>query len=109
MRAFSEALRGELVTTPVGVSVVFPGTHRTGITAAARGAEGERIARLGSSRLSVLMPPPSLVARRIVKAVEHDRARAVVGPDARLLDLAARVAPGRTRLVGRVTSRLAHR
>ncbi|WKN50562.1 SDR family oxidoreductase [Nocardioides sp. Arc9.136] len=107
VRSFTEGLRGELVTTGVGVSAIFPGTHRTGITSGARGAEGERIRRLGSSRLSALVPPPSRVAKAIVKAIERDRARMVVGPDARVLDLAARVAPGRTGLVGRATSRLA--
>ncbi|NYI46630.1 short-subunit dehydrogenase [Nocardioides aromaticivorans] len=106
VKAFSEALRGELAGTTVGVSVVFPGTHRTGIAATARGADGARIAKVSQGPLSVLMPPPSFVARRIVKAIERDQPRAVVGPDARVIDLASRVAPGRTRLIGRVTSRL---
>ncbi len=106
VKAFSEALRGELASTTVGVSVVFPGTHRTGIAATARGADGARIAKVSQGPLSVLMPPPSLVARRIVKAIERDQPRAVVGPDARVIDLASRVAPGRTRLIGRVTGRL---
>ncbi|MBM9461600.1 SDR family NAD(P)-dependent oxidoreductase [Nocardioides sp. zg-536] len=107
VKAFTEALRGELVDTSVGVSVVFPGTHRTGITAGALGADGARIAQVSSGRLAVLMPPPSLVARRIVKVIEKDRPRAVVGPDARIVDLASRIAPGRTGLIGRITGRLA--
>ena len=36
----------------------------------------------------------------------QDQPRAVVGPDARMIDLASRVAPGRTRLLGRVTGKL---
>lgn len=107
VRAFTEGLRGELITTNVGVSTIFPGTHRTNITSSARGAEGERIAKLGTSRMSALMPPPSRVAKAIVKAIEKDKPRMVVGPDARVLDMAARIAPGRTGLVGRATSRLA--
>ena len=106
VKAFSEALRGELAGTSVGVSVVFPGTHRTGIAASARGADGARIAKVAQGPLAVLMPPPSFVARRIVKAIEKDQPRAVVGPDARMIDLASRVAPGRTRLLGRVTGKL---
>lgn len=109
VKAFSEALRGELAGTPVGVSVVFPGTHRTAIAAGARGADGARIARLSQGPLGVLMPPPSFVARRIVKVIENDRARAVVGPDARVVDWASRIAPGRTRLIGRATGRLSRR
>ncbi|KRB72720.1 hypothetical protein ASE01_21965 [Nocardioides sp. Root190] len=106
VKAFSEALRGELAGTTVGVSVIYPGTHRTAIAATARGSDGARVAKLSQGRLGVLMPPPSLVARRIVKAIEKDQARAVVGPDARVIDLASRIAPGRTRLIGRVTGRL---
>lgn len=107
VKAFSEALRGELAGTTVGVSVVFPGTHRTGIAGSARGADGARIAKVSQGPLGVLMPPPSFVARRIVKAIEKDQPRAVVGPDARVIDLASRIAPGRTRLIGRLTGRLA--
>lgn len=106
VKAFSEALRGELAGSGVGVSVVFPGTFRTGIAAQAQGADGARIAKISQSRLGVLMPPPSLVARKIVKVIEKDRPRGVVGPDAHLIDLVARIAPGRTRLIGRVTGRL---
>jgi hypothetical protein len=36
-----------------------------------------------------------------VRAIEHDRARVLLGPDARALDVAARILPGRTRLIGR--------
>lgn len=106
VKAFSEALRGELATSSVGLSVVFPGTHRTAIATNAKGADGARIAQLSSGPLSVLMPPPSFVARRIVKVIEKNRPRAVIGPDARAIDLASRIAPGRTGLIGRATSRL---
>jgi len=109
VKAFSEALRGELAGTSVGLSVVFPGTHRTGIAAGARGVDGARIAKLSQGRFGVLMPPPSFVARRIVKAIEKDKPRAVVGPDARMVDLVSRIAPGRTRLIGRATGKVASR
>lgn len=107
VRAFTEALRAELVTTPIGVTAVFPGAIRTNITNSARGTQAERVAAMGRSRFAPLvMRPPSAVASRIVRAIEHDRARAVVGPDARMVDLLCRALPGRSGLVGRVTSRL---
>lgn len=107
VRGFSEALRSELVTSGIGVTVVFPGAIRTNITASARGSQAGRLAELGRSRLApVAMRPPSAVARRIVRAVEHNQARVVVGPDARLVDLLSRVVPGRSGLVGRLTNRL---
>lgn len=107
VRSFSEALRGELVTSPVGVTVVHPGAINTNITASARGSQAAKIAEMGRSRLApVLMRPPSSVAKRIVKAIEHNRARVVVGPDAHVVSLFTRVLPGRSGLVGRITNRL---
>ncbi len=55
------------------------------------------------------MRPPAAAARRIVHAIEHDRARVTVGPDARAVDLLARLYPGRAGLIGRVTGRAAAR
>lgn len=107
VRAFSEALRAELVTTQVGVTVVFPGAIHTNITAGARGGQAARLAEMGRSRLApYVMRPPSAVARRIVSAIERDRARAVVGPDAHVVSALTRVLPGRSGLVGRLTNRL---
>lgn len=106
VRGFTEALRGELVTTSIGVTAVFPGAIRTNITNTARGGESSRLAKLGGNRFApLIMRPPSTVARRVVSAIEHDRARCVVGPDARALDAFVRFAPGRSGLVGRMTSR----
>lgn len=97
VRGFTEALRSELVTSSVGVTAVFPGAIRTGITNSARGGEAGRLADMGNSRFAPLaMRPPSAVAGRIVSAIEHDRARCVVGPDARALDVFVRFAPGRS-------------
>jgi NAD(P)-dependent dehydrogenase (short-subunit alcohol dehydrogenase family) len=107
VRAFSEALRGELVTTQVGVTVVFPGAIHTNITSGARGGQAARLAEMGQSRLApYVMRPPSAVASRIVSAIERDRARVVVGPDAHVVNALTRVLPGRSGLVGRLTNRL---
>lgn len=108
VRSFTEALRAELVATDVGVTVVHPGAIRTNITEGARGAEAERLARMGRSRLAPLvMRPPETVARKVVRAVLADRPRVVVGPDAHLVSAWSRLAPGRAGLLGRLTGRLA--
>jgi NAD(P)-dependent dehydrogenase (short-subunit alcohol dehydrogenase family) len=110
VRSFTEALRAELVTTAIGVTVVYPGAIRTDITNTARGSQAARLAAMGRSRLApVVMRPPAAAARRIVHAIEHDRARVTVGPDARAVDLLARLYPGRAGLIGRVTGRAAAR
>jgi NAD(P)-dependent dehydrogenase (short-subunit alcohol dehydrogenase family) len=108
VRSFSEALRAELVTTSIGVTVVFPGAIHTNITASARGTHAQRLAGLGRSRLAPLaLRPPSSVATAIVRAIERDRPRVVVGPDAHLVSALSRVLPGRSGLIGRITSRIA--
>ncbi|MBX3284283.1 MAG: SDR family NAD(P)-dependent oxidoreductase [Actinobacteria bacterium] len=107
VRSFSEALRSELVTSNVGLTVVFPGAIHTNITAGARGTEAERLAAMGRSRLApLLLRSPGSVAGRIVGAIERDRARVVVGPDAHVVSLLSRVLPGRSGLVGRATDRV---
>ncbi len=106
VRSFTEALRAELVTTDIGATAVFPGAIRTDITNTARGSHAALLASMGSSRLApLMMRPPDAVARRIIHAIEHNRARISIGPDARALDLLTRVYPGRSGLVGRFTSR----
>lgn len=107
VRAFSEALRSELVTTRVGLTVVFPGAINTDITANARGRQAEKLAQMGRSRLApYVLRPPEAVARRIVDGIERNRARVVVGPDARAVSALTRLIPGRSGLIGRVTNRL---
>jgi short-subunit dehydrogenase len=102
IRSFSEALRAELVGTPIGVSVLFPGAVGTNIMDNARGAQAERLAAFGRSWFTRYMrSSPESAANKIVKAIEHDRARVLIGPDARALDVAARLLPGRSRLLGR--------
>ncbi len=107
VRSFTEALRGELVNTDIGVTAVFPGAIRTDITNRARGSNAEQIAAMGRSPFAGLaMRPPASAARRIVKAIDRNHARVTVGPDAKMLDLFTRVVPSRSGLIGRVTNRL---
>lgn len=107
VRSFSEALRAELITTSIGVTAVFPGAIDTEIMASARGSEAERLAGMSGSRLtSVLLRPPSAVAKGIVRGIEKDRARVIVGPDAHMVSAVSRLLPGRSGVVGRLTSRL---
>jgi len=95
------------VTTNVGLTTVFPGAINTNITGAARGSHAARLATMGQSKLApIVLRPPEAVARKIVRAIERDRARAIVGPDAHAVDLFARMFPGRSGLLGRFTARV---
>jgi short-subunit dehydrogenase len=107
IRSFTEALRGELVGTNVGVSTLFPGAVGTDIMDRARGAQAERLAAFGKTAIApYLRRPPEAAARQIARAIERDKVRVLLGPDARMLDIVARLVPGRTGLVGRALNRI---
>ncbi len=106
IRSFTESLRSELITTNIGVTSVHPGSIRTNIMRDSRGSQAALLAKLGTSKAAgVVLRSPDAVARGIAKGIEKERARVVVGPDARMLDLVSRIAPGRSGLVGRLVSK----
>ncbi len=82
VRGFSEALRAELHPEGIGVTVVYPGPVDTNLV------EAEFLARRGL--------PTDRVARQVIRAVERDAARVVVGLDYRAIDLLVRLAPSWT-------------
>lgn len=101
VRGFSESLRAELAGHNIGVTAVFPGAINTNIVHTATGADAQRLSSLGANRLApYLMTSPDTVARRIVGAIDKNRARTLIGPDSRMLDVVARLAPGRSGVVG---------
>ncbi len=106
VRSFSEALRAELVATNVGLTTLYPGAHRTGITEGARGSQASKLSQMGRSKFARIgMRSPERLARRVVRAIEKNRARVVAGPDAHAIDIWSRIAPGRVGLLGHVTGR----
>ncbi len=83
VRGYTEALAIDLraARVPVGVTCVHPGGVRTPIARNARyvGYDADRVARLFEAGAAT---SPARAARRILDAVERDRARVVIGPDA---------------------------
>ncbi len=101
VRGFTDALRIELEIDPCGVSstTVHPGGIKTNIARNARmdssvaplaGSTDE--ARSGFDK--VAMTSPEKAARQILAAVEADKRRALIGPDAKVLDLISRLPAG---------------
>jgi NAD(P)-dependent dehydrogenase (short-subunit alcohol dehydrogenase family) len=101
VRGFSDALRIELDIegSHVSVTTVHPGGIKTNIARSARvdpslhehrgdivdfADEFERMART----------TPEKAAREIIKAVQRNRRRALIGPDAKVFDLASRLPAG---------------
>ncbi|UCE86453.1 MAG: SDR family NAD(P)-dependent oxidoreductase [Deltaproteobacteria bacterium] len=99
VKALSEALWTELAHTGIGVTCVHPGGIATNMIRAARIADAaakdkgaEQIARFGHS--------PEKAARKIVRAIEANRPRVRIGPEAYVLDWIKRLFPvGTHRLV----------
>ncbi len=98
VRGFTEALRQELRGTSVSVTVVFPGGIRTNIARNARQARGgERIDNPQSAVQQFeegAQTTPSEAASQIIDGIRRNASRVLIGKDARLLDLLARLKPG---------------
>jgi NADP-dependent 3-hydroxy acid dehydrogenase YdfG len=85
VRGMSEAVREEMLVAghPVGVTVVHPGGIKTAIARNARYSakeDGEESARFFDTRLARMSPEKA--AEIILKGVETDKARVLVGIDA---------------------------
>ncbi len=101
VRGFTDALRMELEIERCGVSctTVHPGGIRTNIVrharispeAAAMAGGAERFVRLFDL---LARTEPELAARQILRAVARNRRRVLVGPDAKVLDVMARLPAG---------------
>jgi short-subunit dehydrogenase len=99
VRGFSEALRHELAAnkSTVRLSVVHPGGVKTNIARKAKtGAQlresislrevGERFERLARTT-------PAAAAQRIIRGIERNEPRILIGSDAKYLDIIQRVKP----------------
>ena len=93
VRGFTEALRQEceLDGTPVSVSCIHPGGVRTEIARRARATVSEDKAEMASTFDSLARTSPPGAARSILRGLERDRPRILVGPDARFLAALPRV------------------
>ena len=109
VRGFTEALRQEMALAghPVGVTTVHPGGIKTAIARNAMVAEGldrEKMAKMFDKRLA--RTSPKRAAQIILEAVRKDKARVLVGADAKALDLLVRLTgSGYQRIVGLVMGR----
>jgi NADP-dependent 3-hydroxy acid dehydrogenase YdfG len=110
VRGFTEALRQEMILAghPVKVTTVHPGGIRTAIArnmTAVEGLDKDELAQTFDNKLASTSPQKA--ARIILDGVRKNRARVLVGPDAKVLDLIVRVTGSRyQRLVAAVTARV---
>ena len=110
VRGFTEALRQEVALAghPVKVTTVHPGGIKTNIArnmTTVDGVNKEKLTKTFDRKLANTTPEQA--ARTILDGVRKNRARVLVGPDARALDLIVRVAgPRYQRLFSTVMSRM---
>ncbi len=101
VRGFTDALRIELDIDRCGVSctTVHPGGIKTNIARNARIDESVldiagSAEDTGKNFERIAMTTPEKAARQILAAVEHDKRRALIGPDAKVFDLVSRLPAG---------------
>ena len=100
VRGFTDSLRMELDIEKCGVSstTIHPGGIKTNIARNAR-MDDSVTAVTGAADFAqefdkIAMTKPAKAARQILAAVENDRRRALIGPDAKLIDLVSRLPAG---------------
>jgi short-subunit dehydrogenase len=114
VRGFSEALRHELAlaASPVRLSVVHPGGVATNIARNSRPGirmtDNARRAQAIERFDAVARTTPKDAALRIIKGIENNQPRILIGGDARMMDLVQRFRPATywsalTRLIGMMT------
>jgi NADP-dependent 3-hydroxy acid dehydrogenase YdfG len=109
VRGFTEALRQEMLVAghPVKVTTVHPGGIKTAIArnmTTAEGLDKEELAQTFDKRLASTSPQKA--ARIILDGVRKGKARVLVGPDAKVLDIIVRVTgSGYQRLIAAVSAR----
>jgi NADP-dependent 3-hydroxy acid dehydrogenase YdfG len=110
VRGFTEALRQEMMVAghPVKVTTVHPGGIKTAIArnmTAVEGVDKDEVAQAFDKKLA--NTTPQRAAQIILDGVRKNRARVLVGPDAKALDLIVRVAgSGYQRMFSSVMSRV---
>ena len=114
VRGFTESLRQEMLIgrRPVTVHTVHPGGIRTNIARSARMTNSERQSRdeMADEFEKLLRTTPARAAQIILRGVERDRARILVGPDAYLFAGVPRLVGARYQaVVGRLGRRNAER
>lgn len=97
VRGFTDSLKYELKNSSVKVSTVHPGGIKTNIARNARITSAPGGNRNRSEIVQkfdqVTMTSPAEAASIIIRGIENDDERILVGPDAHLIDLMARITP----------------
>jgi butyryl-CoA dehydrogenase len=109
VRGFSDVLRMELLDTPIKLTCVHPGGIKTSIASSARQGRNTPVTEtmkqnaVGSFEKAARTTPDE-AARQIWRGVEQDKARVLIGADARQIEWLTRLLP--THYVNLLRSRI---
>jgi len=90
VKLLTEALYAELLNTNVHVSVIYPGAIGTNITTNS-GVKIDLPEGMSEKQMKTL--PPAQAAAQILKGIEANNPRIIVGSDAKFMDRLCRIAP----------------
>jgi short-subunit dehydrogenase len=93
VKLFTEAMYAELRNTNVYVTVVFPGAIATNITANSGIEIPKRAGADQKKSKGMKTLPASKAADLILNAMEKNKYRALIGPDAKFMDFIYRISP----------------
>ncbi|HCQ16356.1 MAG TPA: short-chain dehydrogenase, partial [Cryomorphaceae bacterium] len=91
----TEGLYAELKDTQVGVTVIHPGAVNTDITSNSGVQSPQFEASQKNDEVSKMAMPADEAAKVMVRAIEKNKYRVMVGKDAQMLDFFYRLAPQR--------------
>lgn len=108
VRGFTEALRQEMLMDnyPVAVSCVHPGGVRTNIAREARAAPAWNRERAADDFDRIARTTPEKAAQVIIRGIERNKPRILVGPDAYVIDTLPRLFGPRYQRIGALVARL---
>lgn len=90
VKLMTEGLHSELADTNIGVTVVFPGAIQTNIT---KNSGLETPKNTDKQESSSKAMPADKAAEKIIKAIEKNKYRVLVGQDAKFMDFIYRLNP----------------
>lgn len=100
VKAFTETLNQELRGTGIGVSCVLAGGVKTNIFKSApkfrSSTSGMTSEQCAIWYETAAKTTPEQAARTIIKGIQRNKSRILIGADARMIDLLCRIAPSRT-------------
>jgi short-subunit dehydrogenase len=90
VKLLTEGLDAELTNTNVRVSIVFPGAMNTNIMANS-GLGGSKASSAEKNSTTILSP--AVAAEKIIKGIEQNKSRMLIGADSKMMDFLYRINP----------------